>query len=362
MAEESASTAASKVQEAAASLQQAATQSPPHHRSRASSTIVRDYFQELGERELDGAVSMWAPGGREHVRGMADILAPEGMREFFGEMLEALPDLRVEVISTTSEDDRCAAHWRFSGTFAGPGQLGGVAPTGDPVVLEGLDLFTVRDGLIRSNDAFTDTMSLPRQVGMMPASGSTAEQRMRERFNAKTRLTQRPRGGRAGDGGRGRVADPGPARALQRLPDRGRRRRDPVRRRRSHDDARRRERRGPARRHRAHRAEPRPHRSSRRGPGAGGAGALPPAEVQDAEGSGGFRYWPRDLDGLPAPQRQIHRLLHRYAYGGPVEIAAHGRRGRRDRRLSGRAPPRPRARADRAVARVRPPGARQRLL
>ena len=44
-------------------------------------------------------------------------------------------------------------------------------------------------------------------------------------------------------------------------------------------------------------------------------------EVQDAQGSGGFRYWPRDLAGLPSPQRQLHRLLHRYAYGGPVEIA-----------------------------------------
>jgi hydroxyacylglutathione hydrolase len=47
-----------------------------------------------------------------------------------------------------------------------------------------------------------------------------------------------------------------------------------------------------------------------------------PDEVQDAEGSGGFRYWPEGLSGLPTPQRQIHRALHRFAWdGGPVEIA-----------------------------------------
>jgi hydroxyacylglutathione hydrolase len=47
-----------------------------------------------------------------------------------------------------------------------------------------------------------------------------------------------------------------------------------------------------------------------------------PDEVADAEGSGGFRYWPEGLVGLPTPQRQIHRLLHRYAWdGGPVKIA-----------------------------------------
>jgi glyoxylase-like metal-dependent hydrolase (beta-lactamase superfamily II) len=47
-----------------------------------------------------------------------------------------------------------------------------------------------------------------------------------------------------------------------------------------------------------------------------------PAEVEDAEGSGGFRYWPEGLTGLPVPMRQVHRLLHRYAWdGGPVKIS-----------------------------------------
>ncbi len=44
-------------------------------------------------------------------------------------------------------------------------------------------------------------------------------------------------------------------------------------------------------------------------------------EVLDAEGSGGFRYWPRGLAGLPTPQRQLHRVLHRVWDGGPVKIA-----------------------------------------
>jgi glyoxylase-like metal-dependent hydrolase (beta-lactamase superfamily II) len=45
-------------------------------------------------------------------------------------------------------------------------------------------------------------------------------------------------------------------------------------------------------------------------------------EVVDAQGSGGFRYWPAGLAGLPTPLRQAHRLLHRYAWdGGPVTIS-----------------------------------------
>ncbi len=47
-----------------------------------------------------------------------------------------------------------------------------------------------------------------------------------------------------------------------------------------------------------------------------------PDEVQDAEGSGGFRYWDPHLASLPTPHRQLHRLLHRYAWdGGPVQIS-----------------------------------------
>ena len=46
------------------------------------------------------------------------------------------------------------------------------------------------------------------------------------------------------------------------------------------------------------------------------------AENGDAEGSGGFRYWPEGLKGLPTPLRQFHRLLHRYAWdAGPVKIS-----------------------------------------
>ncbi len=96
---------------------------------------------------------MWAPDGREDVRGQGMYIGPEGLREFIGGLIEAIPDLKVEIVSTTTEDERCALHWRFSGTFAGPGSFNGLAPTGHRIELEGVDVLTVRDGLIHSNDA-----------------------------------------------------------------------------------------------------------------------------------------------------------------------------------------------------------------
>ena len=55
------------------------------------------------------------------------------------------PTSTMEVISTTSEGERCGVHWRARGTFAGE-DYNGIAPTGSRLDLEGFDLLTVREG------------------------------------------------------------------------------------------------------------------------------------------------------------------------------------------------------------------------
>jgi glyoxylase-like metal-dependent hydrolase (beta-lactamase superfamily II)/predicted ester cyclase len=315
------SRATTKVQEVAASVQQA-TAGRKRISGNKAEPVARRYFEAIGAHDLDAAVAMWAEGGREHVRGQVDAIAPEGVRGFIGDLLEALPDLRAEIVSTTAQGDRCAVQWRFTGTFAGPGQLNGVAPTGDPLSLEGLDLLTVRDGLIQSNDAFTDTMTVARQIKMMPQLGSAGERRLMGAFNAKTRLTSGLAGGEAelvadrvwvvqGQPGRCNVYliedddgvtlfDAG-ARTMTRAVASAGARLGGIRRvvlGHGHTD----------------------HRGT--APALGVPVLCHPDEVEDAEGSGGFRYWPPELVGLPTPHRQIHRLLHRYAWdGGPVKIS-----------------------------------------
>jgi hydroxyacylglutathione hydrolase len=326
--EESTSEATTKVQEVAANMQQAAIRRKRISGTKAAKAdgkaeaVTRRYFEAIDARDLDAAVSLWAEGGREYVRGRVDVLAPEGVREFIGELMAAVPDLHMQVVSTTTEEDRCGVHWRLAGTFAGPGHFGGIAPTGNPIVLEGFDLITVRDGLIQSNDAFTDSMTFARQIGMMPPQGSTAEARMTAAFNAKTRLADSLGAGEAklvaegvwvvqGQPGRCNVYliedeggvtlfDAG-ARTMTRAVASAGARLGGIRRvvlGHGHTD----------------------HR------GVAPALDVPVLchreEVQDAEGSGGFRYWPEGLRGLPTPLRQAHRLMHRFAWdAGPVKIA-----------------------------------------
>ncbi len=318
---ESTSEASSKVQEVAANMQQAVGRRKRISGSKAEA-VARNYFEAIDARDLDRAVSLWADGGREHVRGRVDVLAPEGVREFIGELIDAVPDLSMQVLSTTTEDDRCGVQWRLTGTFAGPGRVGGLAPTGNPLALEGFDLLTVRDGLIQSNDAFSDSMTFARQIRMMPALGSPGEQRMIEAFNAKSRLTAgliadearlvaegvwlvQGQPGRCNvylleDDGGVTLFDAG-ARTMTRAVAGAGAKLGGVRRvvlGHGHTD----------------------HRGV--APALGVPVLCHADEVQDAEGSGGFRYWPERLVGLPFGLRQLHRLLHRYAWdGGPVQIS-----------------------------------------
>ncbi|HUE28396.1 MAG TPA: ester cyclase, partial [Solirubrobacteraceae bacterium] len=318
--QESASAAGSKVQEVAANMQELASKRKRISPGKAE-TVARRYFEAIDARDLDAAVAMWADGGRENVRGQVDVLAPDGVREFVAQMLDALPDLHMQVISTTAQGERCAVHWKLTGTFAGPGSFAGVSPTGSLVELEGCDLLTVRDGLIHSNDAFADAMTFAREIGMMPPKDSSAEQRMTAAFNAKTRLTGKLMGSDAelvaqgvwvvqGQPGRCNVYlieqdgavtlfDAG-ARTMTRSVASAAAKLGGIQRvvlGHGHTD----------------------HRGT--APALGAPVYCHPDEVEDAEGSGGFRYWPEGLAGLPIGMRQLHRFFHRYAWdGGPVKI------------------------------------------
>jgi predicted ester cyclase len=156
--------------------------------------VVTEYFDALREQDLPRAVATWKPGAVDRLYGFADMVAPDGIRDYFAELLGAVPDFRLEVRSMVAEGDQVAVHWRASGTFNGETKFQGFAPNGRPLELEGLDLLTVADGKIVSNYAYTNGMEFARQVGAMPPQDSGAENAMAAVFNAKTAIEKRLRG------------------------------------------------------------------------------------------------------------------------------------------------------------------------
>jgi hydroxyacylglutathione hydrolase len=165
----------------------ATTAAPPA----TTAAVAEAYFDALARHDVEAAVDLWKPGGRENVRGQIDAQAPEAVRDFLSAMFGAFPDARVEVVDTTVQDDRAAVRWRVGGTFAGEPLLTGIEATGDRVELEGVDVLVVRDGRIVENDAFLDGIGLARQIGLLPPAASPTDRRMTKAFNARTRLKRR---------------------------------------------------------------------------------------------------------------------------------------------------------------------------
>ena len=149
------------------------------------------YFEALAEQDLDAIAAAWAHDGVCHIAGQPDAHGPDGVRAWWAEFFGSSPDLRFEVRDILGEGDQVAVHWSAKGTFAGPGSLQGIEPTYARLDLEGLDIFRLRDGQIVSEHAYTDGMTLARQVGMLPPAGSTAEQRMTRAFNGQAKLKRR---------------------------------------------------------------------------------------------------------------------------------------------------------------------------
>ena len=156
----------------------------------SSSVIAKRYFEALNKRDLDGAVACWKPGGVERLIGQAELVAPDGVRDYFAELFAAFPDFSFELLDTTTQRERCSVRWRATGTFVGPGRFQGFAPNGEQIALEGCDVLRVVDDQIVANSAYLDSGDVARQLGFLPPAGSTAERRLTALANTRTGIAR----------------------------------------------------------------------------------------------------------------------------------------------------------------------------
>jgi hydroxyacylglutathione hydrolase len=132
-------------------------------------------------------VACWAPGGLERFVGQEEVIAPEGVREYFTALFAAFPDFEFEVLDITTARTRTAVRWRAAGTFAGPGSFRGFVPNGARIEIEGCDVLTITDDKIQRNDAYVDSGDIARQLGFLPPAGSAGEARLARLANLRTK-------------------------------------------------------------------------------------------------------------------------------------------------------------------------------
>src|SRR5262245_32436118 len=94
--------------------------------------LVRRWVDEVWHQKREETIDeMLAPDCVIEVEGSDGSLDPAGFKAYWRAFLNAIPDLRVDIFSLTTEGPSSVQHWRAQGTHLGPGL--GIPPSGRPV-------------------------------------------------------------------------------------------------------------------------------------------------------------------------------------------------------------------------------------
>lgn len=109
--------------------------------------LARRWMDEVWNQRLEPTIDdMLAPNVIGHAEGNVDIRDVPGFRAYRSALLNAFPNLRIEVEDVISSGDDVAVRWRVCGTHDGDGL--GIAATGQPVEFWGMTWLRFSDGRI----------------------------------------------------------------------------------------------------------------------------------------------------------------------------------------------------------------------
>jgi steroid delta-isomerase-like uncharacterized protein len=130
-------------------------------------TTMRSTYDRISAGDVAGFGDLVADDLVEHeeVPGLPTTKA--GMLEYFGLLLSAFPDLRMEVEDLIAAGDKTVARVRVSATHKG--EFMGVPATGEQVEIQLIDIMRFdEDGLVCEHWGVADMLSLMQQLGSVP--------------------------------------------------------------------------------------------------------------------------------------------------------------------------------------------------
>lgn len=97
----------------------------------------------------------------------------EGIRQLFGLLRAAFPDLVISIEDLVAEDDRVAARVTIRGTHNG--DFPGIPATGREVCYEAIDISRIVDGKIVEHWGIPDYLTLFQQLGVIDSEDLAAK-------------------------------------------------------------------------------------------------------------------------------------------------------------------------------------------
>lgn len=116
--------------------------------------------------ELDAFPEVVADGCVDNDPAPGQGAGPEGFKAFFTDMRSAFPDMKVEPQTMVSEGDKVAFAYTLTATH--DGEFMGIAATGKPIEIRGMQIGRFEDGKMVERWGSSDELGILKQIGSAP--------------------------------------------------------------------------------------------------------------------------------------------------------------------------------------------------
>jgi len=132
------------------------------------SASIRRLYDLINAGDIDGFGRQLADDFVEHEELPGIPPTKAGVVQYFGMMLAAFPDMRMDVEDVIASGDKAVARLRVTGT--NKGGFMGMPATGKSVSVKLIDITRFGDdGLAREHWGVVDQLALMQQLGAIPA-------------------------------------------------------------------------------------------------------------------------------------------------------------------------------------------------
>ena len=129
--------------------------------------VVRRFLEEVWNAgNLDVVDELIAPDYVNHT-DPGQPPGPEGVKPLVTQFRSAFPDVHNAIEDVVAEEDRVAVRVTLVGTHTG--EWTGRPPTGSAFSVEGMRLYRLTGGKIAEMWSATDSLTMLRQLGVIPA-------------------------------------------------------------------------------------------------------------------------------------------------------------------------------------------------
>lgn len=134
-----------------------------------NAAAIEQAIEAVNQRDFASLREVIRPEFQRHdlYGGLPEVSGQEGASDLIQRLMQALPDLHIEIKQLFATEDRVAAHITVSGTHQG--DLFGAPGSGKRVEISGINLYRLVDGKLAETWQLADVWGLLLQVGAVPA-------------------------------------------------------------------------------------------------------------------------------------------------------------------------------------------------